>query len=210
VRRSLAAMAMMICGAAVLPAQIAPPPGWAWNHDVRGASADSAGWRFEMMPPGFHLTTTTTGVTLFPSGSTMAGRRVAETKVILFPGAESGPYGLVVLDPEYPQAWQGVLVERNGAVRQTTSIRGRVLTVGSYSRHEAMVIPDSSGFATNILRVEIDADSALFLANGKRIGAIPRGELPANAEVGFRLGERLNMHITTFDLITPLAPARKR
>ncbi len=206
-RPLVAALSMLSVTTTSIAAQVSPPPGWGWHHDTRGTSADSADWRFSMMPPGFHLTTTTTGVTLFPTGSTMTGRRAAEVKVILFPGKETSEYGLVIVNIDDPTEWMGVLVTRDGAIL-TSARPGRTGLRGTEHGPEGVAVPDSSGYATNILRVEVGVDSATFLANGKRIGVIPRAALPKRAEVGFRMGMGLNMHVTIFDLITPLAPAR--
>lgn len=207
-RRPFLGTAVLLCFAATASAQLVPPPGWTWHHDSRGASPDSAGWRFDMMPPGFHLTTTTTGVTLFPSGSVIGQRRAAEAKAILFPGTAGGPYGLVIVNLDNPKEWQGILLQRAGGVGHTVARSDQTLTMGSFAARAGVVVPDSTGFATNVLRVEIGSDSARFLANGVGIGAIARADLPKRAEVGFRMGEGLNMHVTIFDLITPLAPAR--
>jgi hypothetical protein len=189
-----------------LSAQITPPPGWGWHHDQRGASADSAGWRFDAMPPGFHLTTTTTGVTLFPAATKIEGRRAAEARVILFPGKGEGDYGLGVTDLADRSQWMGVLVRRDGSVAFAKVAAGRELIEGAWQVHEAIVKPDSTGYATNVLRVEVGTDEVAFLANGKRIGGVPRSVVPRSSEVAFRMGAPLNMHITIFDLITPMAP----
>lgn len=155
---SLTALCLGVVAAAPLSAQVTPPPGWAWHHDQRGTSPDSSGWAFTSMAPGFHLTTTTTGATLFPTGVTIEGRRAAE---------------------ELLGAWQAA---------------------------EAVVRPDSNGYSTNVLRMDVGSDEVVFSANGKRIGTMPRSLLPARAGIAFRMGAALKMHVTTFDLITPMAP----
>jgi hypothetical protein len=158
------------------------------------------------MAPGFHLTTSASGATLFPTGMVIEGRRAAEARVILFPGSGSGAYGLGVTDLADRSQWMGILIRRDGSAVLAKVAGGRELIEGDWKVHEAIVRPDSTGYATNVLRVDVGPDEVVFLANGKRIGAMPRTILPRQAEVGFRMGPALNMHITTFDLITPLAP----
>lgn len=158
------------------------------------------------MPPGFHLTTTTTGVTLFPAVTRIEGRRAAEARVILFPGKGDGAYGLGVTDLTDRSQWMGMLIRRDGSAVLAKVAGGRELVEGDWKVHEAIVRPDSTGYATNVLRVDVGPDEVVFLANGKRIGAMPRTVLPRQAEVGFRMGPALNMHVTIFDLITPMAP----
>lgn len=205
--RRTACSAVLFLTLAPLPlvAQITPPPGWSWHHDVRGASPDSAGWAFTSMAPGFHLTTTSAGTILFPSGQRIVGRRGAEAKVILFPGTGSGAYGLGVTDLDAPDSWVGALVRRDGSVAVGRVQRGLEAPV-AWQPTDAVAKPDSTGYATNLLRIAIGTDEVVFLANGKPIGSLPRASLPARPAIAFRMGPGLNMHVTTFDLITPMAP----
>ncbi|HQW66094.1 MAG TPA: hypothetical protein PLJ23_03585 [Gemmatimonadales bacterium] len=204
--RSLTAFSLTLLASAPLAAQVTPPPGWGWHHDQRGMSPDSAGWAFTSMAPGFHLTTSASGATLFPTGMVIEGRRAAEARVILFPGSGSGAYGLGVTNLDAPQQWVGMLVRRDGSVAVARVQRGGEELIGAWQPAEAVVRPDSTGYATNVLRMQVGADDVVFLANGKPIGSMPRSLLPARSGVAFRMGPALNMHVTTFDLITPMAP----
>ena len=204
-RSALSAVLFLTLAPLALTAQVTPPPGWGWHHDVRGASPDSAGWAFTSMAPGFHLTTTTSGATLFPTDQRIVGRRGAEAKVILFPGTGSGTYGLGVTDLDAPDSWVGVLVRRDGSVGVGRVQRGAQQPV-SWQPAEAVAKPDSNGYSTNLLRIAIGTDEVVFLANGKSIGSMPRSSLPNRPAIAFRMGPALNMHVTTFDMITPMAP----
>lgn len=203
---TLAATVALALSPLALAAQITPPPGWGWHHDQRGTSADSAGWAFTSMAPGFHLTTTSSGTTLFPTGHPIDGRRGAEAKVILFPGSGSGAYGLGVTSLDAPQQWVGMLVRRDGSVALARVDAGRETPMTGWKSAEPVARPDSSGYSTNLLRIAIGTDEVVFLANGKSIGSMPRSALPARGAIAFRMGAALNMHVTTFDLITPMAP----
>jgi hypothetical protein len=207
-RHPLAGMGLLfaVAFAGPLAAQVTPPPGWGWHHDQRGASPDSTGWAFTSMAPGFHLTTTASGATLFPMGVAIEGRRAAEARVILFPGTGEGAYGLGVTNLGNPREWMGMLIRRDGRIVLAKVEAGREIIEGTWTSHEAIVRPDSTGYATNVLRMEVGTDEVIFLANGKRIGAMPRTLMPARSGVAFRMGPALNMHVTTFDLITPMAP----
>jgi hypothetical protein len=158
------------------------------------------------MAPGFHLTTTSSGTTLFPTGLAIEGRRAAEAKVILFPGKGDGAYGLGVTNLDATQQWVGMLVRRDGSVALARVQRGGEELIGPWQAAEAIMRPDSNGYATNVLRMQVGADEVVFLANGKPILSMPRSVLPARSGVAFRMGPALNMHVTTFDLITPMAP----
>jgi len=203
---SLIALGCTLSLAGPLAAQVTPPPGWGWHHDQRGTSPDSTGWAFTSMAPGFHLTTSSSGATLFPTGLVIEGRRAAEARVILFPGSGSGAYGLGVTNLDAPQQWVGMLVRRDGSVAVARVQRGGEELIGAWQAAEAVVRPDSTGYATNVLRMDIGSEEVLFSANGKRIGTMPRSLLPTRSGIAFRMGPALNMHVTTFDLITPMAP----
>ncbi|MBL0180403.1 MAG: hypothetical protein IPP98_15000 [Gemmatimonadetes bacterium] len=205
-RATLSAVLFLTLAPLALTAQVTPPPGWAWHHDVRGASPDSAGWAFTSMAPGFHLTTTTSGATLYPTGHVVEGRRGAEAKVILFPGTGSGAYGLGVTSLDAPGEWVGVLVRRDGSVAVARVERGRETPVAAWQPAPAVARPDSNGYSTNLLRIAIGTDEVSFLVNGKVIGSMPRTSLPNRPAIAFRMGPALNMHVTTFDMITPMAP----
>lgn len=202
---TLSAVLFLTLAPLALAAQVTPPPGWSWDHDVRGASPDSAGWAFTSMAPGFHLTTTAAGATLYPSDQRIVGRRGAEAKVILFPGTGGGAYGLGVTNLDAPGEWVGALVRRDGSVAVTRVQRGMEQPV-PWTPAEAVAKPDSNGYSTNLLRIAIGTDEVVFLANGKSIGSMPRASLPARPAIAFRMGPGLNMHVTSFDMITPMAP----
>lgn len=204
--RSSIALCLALGLAGPLAAQVSPPPGWGWHHDRRGTSPDSTGWAFTSMAPGFHLTTTTAGATLFPTGTPIEGRRGAEARVILFPGKGEGAYGLGVTNLDATQQWVGLLVRRDGTVAVARVQRGGEELIGTWQAAEAVARPDSNGYATNVLRMDVGTEDVVFLANGKRIGTMPRSLLPARSGIAFRMGAALNMHVTTFDLIAPMAP----
>ncbi len=202
---TLSAVLFLTLAPLALTAQVTPPPGWSWHHDVRGASPDSTGWAFTSMAPGFHLTTTAAGATLYPSDQRIVGRRGAEAKVILFPGTGGGAYGLGVTNLDAPGEWVGALVRRDGSVAVARVQRG-MEQPASWNPAEAVARPDSNGYSTNLLRIAIGTDEVVFLANGKPIGSMPRSSLPARPAIAFRMGPGLNMHVTSFDMITPMAP----
>ena len=62
------------------------------------------------------------------------------------------------------------------------------------------------GTAHNILRVLVQGDSVVFSANGQRITALDRRDLPLDGAFGFRVGKDVNLHVSNLDLVTRLAP----
>jgi hypothetical protein len=58
-----------------------------------------------------------------------------------------------------------------------------------------------------VLRVEVDPASVQLLVNGASVAKVPRAELRTDGRIGFRIGSSLNLHVSSLDVTTRLAPA---
>ncbi len=186
-----------------------PPSGWQWLFD----SAPAEGWTFAEMPPGFHLTTTVaSGLTLAVTGSEAPVRRNAATRVILFPpnSALDEGYGIALIDHRSSDEWLAFLVHRNGDVKVESRRAGRTTVLEPRRKVTAVVVPDTTGYADNRLAIEADGTWITFLVNDSVAAQVPRSAAPARIEAGLRIGAGLNMHLISFDLITPMASSRPR
>lgn len=186
-----------------------PPSGWQWLFD----SAPGDGWTFAEMPPGFHLTTTaTSGLTLTVAGSEAPVRRSAATRVILFPpsSALDEGYGIALVDHRSSDEWLAFLVHRNGDVKVESRRAGRTTVLEPRRKVTAVAVPDTTGYADNRLAIEADGNWITFLVNDSVAAQVPRSVAPARSEAGLRIGAGLNMHLLSFDLITPMASPRPR
>lgn len=185
-----------------------PPSGWQWRFD----SVPGEGWTFAEMPPGFHLTTTTSGVTLAVAGSEAPARRHAAARVILFPPGSTldEGYGMIMVDHRFPDSWLAFLVRRGGEVGVMSRRAGSTTMVEPWRRVAAVALPDTTGFVENLLAVEADPEWLTFLVNDSVAARVPRSAAPPGSEVGFRVGAGLNMHVTSFDLVRPMATPRPR
>lgn len=200
------AVTVLLLAAPVAAAGAQAPAHWAARPDRPGVLAE-----FRDMPPGFHLTTGAAGATLVPQGSRVIGRRIAESRVVLFPGTTTEGYGIALVDLDAPDRWLGFLVRRNGDAAVIAHEQGRDTVLVPWAPHAAIQRPDTSGFATNTLRLELTPTTITLLANGTVVLSTPRRGVPATMEAGFRIGAGLDMHVTTFDLITPMvAPAVRK
>jgi len=62
----------------------------------------------------------------------------------------------------------------------------------------------------NLLRVEVDSAAFRLLVNGQEVLGLPRTGGTVGERFGFRVGQGINLHASSLDLITHLAPARRR
>ena len=61
----------------------------------------------------------------------------------------------------------------------------------------------------NVLRVEAEAASVVFLVNDKQVAEIPRDGAIYDGIVGLRVGSDLNLHVTNLDVTHRLALPRR-
>lgn len=207
---------LLLSAGAVTPvsAQLTTPAEWRWVTDRPARLVDEirnpdSEWFFVGMAPGWHLTTGP-GALLFEPSYSARGRFTITSEMILFPGASDDGFGLFVggtalhlASPSY----LAFLIRRDGAysVRSVSAGHARVLV--DWRPHDA-VRPHPGGEETtaNVLGIEVTEDGIVFVANGTEVHRLPRPEGLVEGNFGFRVGEGLNLHITTLDATARLAP----
>jgi hypothetical protein len=200
-------VALSLCLAPhLLSAQLRRPDSWRIRTDR--PVPDSAVYLVGM-PPGWHVTTGP-GTVLYDPAHQARGRFAVEAEIFLFPGESLEGYGIFLggsgLDSTDP-SWTAFLMTRDGSA--TIERRGRGGTTVIFPPTPSPAVkphPGASGTAHNILRVAVEGDSVVVSANGQRVTAIPRGDLPLEGTFGFRVGKDVNLHASNLDLITRLAP----
>lgn len=197
--------------------QANPPPDWTWRLDGAQRVATGQGvapgeWRYERMPPGWHVTTTEQGVVLFPNDRTVSGRWGIEAELFLFPNPGEAPLGLVLEAPDARPAGSRqlrFLLRRDGTVGATAHHGGRDSTLAPW-KGDTAVKAHGGGVVKYVLRLMHEEGTLAFSVNGREMVALPTGGEDPRAIPGLRIGPGLNVHVSRFDLITPLAPARPR
>lgn len=220
----LASLLATILLASSLRAQAAPAPqgpaGWTWSLD-RPAAFSTGGkaigtdslFEFATMAPGWHLTMGPGGV-LYDPLEAADHRYVLTAELILFPDASlQGEYGVFVggRSLEGPAAhWVAFVVRGDGssAVLQRNGRETR--QVIPWTTRAGVKPRPADATVTNVVQVHAEADSIRFVVNGERVATFGRGELDVNGIFGFRVGRRVNLHVTNLDVTRRLAPARRR
>lgn len=196
-------------------AQHTVPSEWHWVLDrsaqlVETAAVPDSAWRFVEMPPGWHVTT---GPGAFLHAPRLRARApfVLASTAYLFPNPSNEGFGLFIgdddRDPELPSG-TAFLLRRDGAatiVRADGPMFEPVVpwTVVAGAR------PHTGGVVENHLAIDVGADSVAFMVNADTLAVLPRDEIPVEGRFGFRIGSGLNLHISTLDLTSRLAPPRK-
>jgi hypothetical protein len=201
-----------------LPVCAQAPEGWGWKldgaqKDPRTGEVASGDWAYQAMPPGWHLTTTTQGVTLMPKvARPMRGDWGVETEFFMFPTPSDAGVGLMGIatagDPRVPEL--RFLLRRDGQVAvEGVRPEGDTLLV-PWTRDTAAQAHDGKETKRYVLRLMQQGGMVTLSVNGKEMLALPFGDNVHEPAIGFRAGPGHNMHIARFDLITPLAPPRRR
>lgn len=209
-------LALALLCSAPLGAQA--PAGWRWTLDgnpkePKTGEVASGDWAYQMMPPGWHLTTTTHGVSLYPEARLpMEGAWGVEAEFFMFPDPSDQGVGIAFL-PTTETEHRGevrVLLRRDGQVSVEVSQPGETRVLAPWTRDTAAAVHDGKEVKQYVLRVMHQGEHMTVAVNGKQLLALPIGPNVQLPVAGFRAGAGLNLHIARFDLIRPLAPPRAR
>lgn len=202
----------------VVPATLAAQDGdWTYRLDAdqpfaAGDTVQAGEWQYTRMPPGWHITTTEQGVTLFPKERTVFGRWAIEAELFLFPEPGDAPFGVAIEAADSPEPGRHQL-------RFQFRRDGHASLVALHDGAEEVLVPwtadtgvkgHAGGVVKYVLRVTHEEETLAFAINGREMFAIPASGEDRRVMPGLRVGPGLNLHVSRYDLITPLAPARRR
>ena len=177
------------------------PAGWSARFDR--PNADPAAVKFTTMGKGLHFTTGPSA-TWYRGGESLSGlysvqATFSQTKAPMHPEA----YGLVVFgqNMETPtQSYIYFLVRGDGkwALKHRANDTD-VHTITDWTANPAIVVQDSTGKATNTLKVDVAADSVRFMVNGQTVQAVSRTVMKEAAGIaGIRMNHGLDVHVADF------------
>ena len=196
-----------------------PPPGWSARLDapqrpVTGQEVAPGEWRYVAMPPGWHVTTTEQGVTLVPQQRSVEGRWAIEAELFLFPNPGEAPFGIII---EPAQSGSGTaspqirfLMRRDGHAGVLAVQPSRDSLLLPWRADTAVRAHPGRAVIKYVLRVAHEPGSLAFAINGQEVAVLPTDGPARRMVPGLRIGPGLNLHVSRFDLVTPLAPPRPR
>ncbi len=220
--RSFAVSLAMVCAVpASAPAQDVVPAGWQWVADIPArpaAGQANAGlpdslFRFERMPPGYHVTTGP-GLLLYNPAYHADSMYAVEAEIFLFPGQSQEEYGVFLggtgMDGD-GRSYTVFVVRRDGSFAVVRRAGTRTQVVVPWTAHDSVVAqPEGKEVIKNVLRVTVDPAVVIFAANGAELAVLPRGHVGTSGQFGFRIGSDVNLHASRLDLTLRLAPPRPR
>ena len=195
----------------------AQAPGWTWRLDGEqvtpstGEELAPGQWAWQQMPPGWHITTTSQGATLFPvEAHAMTGRWAVEMELFLFPDPGSEGAGIVLAQPGAPEIGEmRVLFRRDGQVAMEVHSPDGDRVLAGWTSDTAAQAHDGKQVKQYVLRVSLTSGVLAASLNGRAMLSLEL--MPEHAAgpvvAGIRVGSGLNLHVSRFDLVRPLAPA---
>jgi hypothetical protein len=210
------ALTALVVSHGIAAAQDAPPEGWRWVTDgaatVVGRLDPKPGeLTFVTMAPGWHLTTGP-AASLFEPTVSMRGRFAIESEAFLFPGTSAEGFGVFVggRDLDGVARYLAFLIRRDGSAAVERREGGTTTLLKPWTRHTAIVAHagDDKSTARNLLRIEAESASLVFLVNGAKVLEVPRTGDVADGVLGLRIGAGLNLHVTNLDATRKLALPR--
>ncbi len=194
--------------------QSSPPPGWRWVTDApaRQSSgseriADST-FTFVQMPPGWHITMGPGGV-LYDPRYFGEGIFTLESQIFHFPNSSNGEYGFMVggADLEGAGAHYVVFAVRgDGSVAAWERRGGQDRLLADWRRAEAVHPADGKVVIGNLFKLSVTSKEAVLKANGLDVLVLPLAGLSLDGQFGFRVGRGVNLHASTLNVTSRLAP----
>ncbi len=186
------------------------PEGWMAHFD--GAEGDHAahaaeGLAFEVMAPGWHVTTGPAGI-FYQHDARAEGSYTLESEIFLFdPGTRRESFGVFLggseLHDPAARSYTYFLVRRDGRymIRQRS---GEELTdVQSWTEHAAIPTWEGrdadAGTVRYRLSVEVGASEVVFRVNGEEVDRRPRAEIGVDGHYGLRVNHNLNLHVSQLE-----------
>jgi hypothetical protein len=199
-----------ICAAPLAAQEIDAPTDWIARLDAPQAVAEgqdvAAGeWRYQRMPPGWHVTTTEAGVLLFPEAVTLSGRWGVEVELFLFPNPSNEGLGIVIEGVE-EEGQLRFLMRRDGQASLEARFGDVVMIPEPWTADTLASVHDTNGVIKYVLRLMHQSGKLAFSINGHEMySQETEGDAP-EVIPGLRIGRGLDVHVSRFDLIAPLAP----
>lgn len=184
----------------------APPPHWRIAYDSKPATNPV----FVKMPPGFHVTMGP-GAVLWDPRVPGDARFEVRGEVFVFPNSSDGEVAVMIGGRALgtPRAsWTAFAIRRDGAVGILQRRDGATSTLRPWATHAAIKAASGEEPALNALVVRVDS-AVTFSVNGALVAQLSREQIGVtDGTTGWRVGAGVNLHISTFDVLRQLAPAR--
>lgn len=182
------------------------PAGWHVRLDDKETRYTADDTRFEKMGAGYHVTSGPAALyynaTDLATGAFTASASFSQRKAPTHPEA----YGLFVGGQkiESPaQEYFYFLVRGDGKYYVAHRAGKDVHRIVQWTEDAAINKQNEAGAATNVLSMQVTADSVHLSANGKRVKSFAKSEMQGfnmDGQVGLRVNHNLDVHIGSFEI----------
>jgi len=186
----------------------AVPAGWMvrLDDDATRDGLKPTDTKFITMGRGFHVTSGPAALYYNPAdqakGAFTASASFGQRKAPEHPEA----YGLFIGGSKLSGAEQQYfyfLVRGDGKYYVAHRAGGEVHRIVAWTEHSAIVKQNDAGAATNVLAMQVTADSVHLLANGQRVKSFAKTEMHGfntDGQVGLRVNHNLDVHIGSYEV----------
>ena len=207
-----------IVAAVPVAAQLKTPADWKWRLDspaslVTTLDVPERSWLFVGMPPGWHITTGP-GALLYPTDAlALTPNYAVESTIFLFPGESREEYGLFLggreIESERPPEYTAFVLRRDGQAAVLKRTASGLAPIVDWQAHDGIVPHRGGGKDAGQERAASGGRSCCSPTSCERH---QRGEDsacgPAHGRPHrIRIGSGVNLHISSLDVTTRLAPA---
>lgn len=213
--RQLAWAILLLTPTLVAAQDAALPEDWTLRLDApqqiaTGEEVPDGSMRYVRMPPGWHVTTTTSGASMFPRGRSVQGPWGVEVELFLFPDPSDQPVGVILEAADRSAGTMALqfLMRADGAASLVAVHDGAAREMVPWTRDTAVAPHNGTDVIKYVLRVMHQSGRLTFAINGTQMLSVPTGGDDHRSIPGLRIGAGLNVHVSRFDLVTPLAPPR--
>jgi hypothetical protein len=180
-----------------------PPAGWVVSTDK---AANAAETRFQTMGSGYHVTSGPAAIYFNPANQGV-GAFTANASFGVRSGGSDGHfegYGLFIggadVNDAARQQYFYFLVRGDGKFFFAHRAGAEVHKLVDWTDHAAVRKQSEQGAVSQVLSVQVTADSLHFSANGHRVHSLGKGQLRTDGQVGLRVNHNLNLHISAFEV----------
>lgn len=181
------------------------PNGWMMRFDRSGAGQDMLD--FQVMEPGWHVTTGRSGAAIFwQPEMEVSGTYTLATEMHLFePASHAEAFGLFVGGSNLGAADQQYLyflVRQTGEYLIKRRVGAETENVVGWTAHDAVpsMEPGAPDPTEYDLAVEVGPETVAFKVNGETVRTLPASEVETDGQAGVRINHMLNIHVQTLTL----------
>ena len=179
------------------------PAGWTVQLDKPGNAADT---KFVTMGSGYHVTSGPAAI-YYKADNQVTGAFTATVSFGVRNGGSMGHpegYGIFIggtdLNDPARQQYFYFLVRGDGKYFFAHRAGAEVHKLADWTESAAVNKQADNGAVSQVLSVQVTADSIHFSANGKRAHSVAKADLKTDGQVGLRVNHMLNLHISAFEV----------